>query len=159
MRQAIFVFQSESLGETDRLGTAIGQLLQPGTVIGLNGTLGAGKTRLTQAIGSTLEIERDNIVSPTFTICIPHYGRLTMLHLDAYRLGGPEEVDELGLDEWIAEGAVLVAEWSDRIAGLLPPIDMEIAIELLGQQSRQFTLRARSEAGDQLVESVRALLV
>ena len=103
-----FQFESRSLADTDRLGQTIGATLQAGTVLGLDGTLGAGKTRLTQAIGVGLGIKQGNVVSPTFTIMVPHMGRLPLIHLDAYRIKSPEEVDELGLDEVISDGLSLI---------------------------------------------------
>jgi len=142
-----FQFDSRNLQQTDKLGQAMGETLKPGTVIGLNGTLGAGKTRLTQAIGIGLGIKAGNVVSPTFTIMVPHAGRLPLIHLDAYRIKSPEEVDELGLDEMVADGGVLVVEWADRIANLLPNIDLSVQIEHIDDQQRRFRLTAVSERG------------
>jgi tRNA threonylcarbamoyladenosine biosynthesis protein TsaE len=158
MSNAKFQFDSSALEDTDRLGVAIGDALSPGIVLGLDGTLGAGKTRLTQAIGTGLGIGPNQIVSPTFTIMVPHSGRLDLAHLDAYRIGSPEEVDELGLDEMIVDGVVLIVEWAERIARLLPPLDIRIAIEHVGDQERRFELRAESPAGEQLIEQLRQRL-
>jgi tRNA threonylcarbamoyladenosine biosynthesis protein TsaE len=149
-----FQFDSTSLADTDSLGQAIGAALQPGTVLGFDGTLGAGKTRLTQAIGIGLGIKPGNVVSPTFTIMVPHAGRLPLIHLDAYRIKSPEEVDELGLDEMVVDGAVLVVEWSDRIANLLPPIDLGVQIEHVDDDRRRFQLTASSEQGRALLAAV-----
>ncbi len=150
-----FQFDSSGLEDTDRLGQVIGSAAQPGTVIGLDGTLGAGKTRLTQAIGLGLHIKPGNIVSPTFTIMVPHAGRLPLIHLDAYRLKSPEEVDELGLDEMVADGAVLVVEWSTRIVNLLPPVDLSVQIEHVDDNQRRFLLAASSEPGRVLLKAVK----
>lgn len=150
-----FQFDSSGLEDTDRLGQTIGAAVQPGTVIGLDGTLGAGKTRLTQAIGLGLHIRPGNIVSPTFTIMVPHAGRLPLIHLDAYRLKSPEEVDELGLDELVVDGAVLVVEWSSRIVNLLPSVDLSVQIEHIDDKQRRFLLSASSEPGRVLLEAVK----
>ena len=151
---ASFQFDSCSLADTDRLGQTIGAALQAGTVLGLDGTLGAGKTRLTQAIGAGLGIKPGNVVSPTFTIMVPHAGRLPLIHLDAYRIKSPEEVDELGLDEMVSDGGVLVVEWSGRIADLLPTIDLSIQIQHVDDEQRRFLLTASSEVGRTLLAAI-----
>ena len=149
-----FQFESSDLPDTDRLGKAIGAAVQPGTVIGLDGTLGAGKTRLTQAIGLGLGIKPGNVVSPTFTIMVPHRGRLPLIHLDAYRIKSPEEVDELGLDEMVVDGSVLVVEWSDRIVNLLPTVDLGVQIEHVDDDRRRFLMTASSKTGKVLLEAI-----
>ena len=119
-------FTSNSVEQTRLIGQFIGEHLDPGTVIALDGTLGAGKTHLTQGIAAGLGVPAGSVVSPTFTICIPYEARLLMLHLDAYRIKSPEEVDQLGLDESVSDGVVLVVEWASRIEAMLPPIDLKI---------------------------------
>ena len=114
-------------------------------MIGLNGTLGTGKTRLTQGIGLGLAIPADTITSPTYTIGVPYYGRLPLYHLDAYRINDISEVDELGLDEWVEDGAILVIEWSDRWAKFLPPMDLRISIEHQDDQTRTIQIESLSE--------------
>ncbi len=114
--------------ETRSLGKRIGQQIPPGTVIGIDGSLGVGKTRLVQGIGEGLGIEPGLIVSPTYTICIPYVGRLQLLHLDIYRINDATEIDELGLDELVEDGVVIVIEWADRMKFALPPIDVEVFI-------------------------------
>lgn len=147
-------FISSSEEQTSRLGQAIGESLEAGMVIGLNGTLGSGKTRLTQSIGSALGIPAGQVVSPTFTICVPHEGRLLMLHLDAYRIEQPEEIDELGLDEQTDEGAVLIVEWAERIEPYLPPVDLVVSIEPTGKTERTFQFDPKSDRGCRLLRSV-----
>lgn len=149
-----YEFVSNSEADTVRLGQAIGDALNPGLVVGLNGTLGSGKTRLTQAIGSGLGIPAGEIVSPTFTICVPHEGRLPILHLDAYRINQPEEVDELGLDELAEDGVVLIVEWAELISNYLPKIDLEIWIVPTGISTRQFSLQATSDSGRKLILAI-----
>jgi len=148
-------FTSDSEQQTSELGERLGRELEPGTVIGLNGTLGSGKTRLTQGIGRGLEIADGSIVSPTYTLCVPHEGRLGLLHLDAYRIADPSEVDELGLDELTENGVVLIIEWSERIESLLPPIDLKIAIEPSGEIVREFEFHALTQLGQRMLQQLR----
>jgi len=150
-----FTFISNSENETTDLGERIGSALEPGSVIGLNGTLGSGKTRLTQAIGKSLEIPDGQIVSPTFTICVPHEGTLGLLHLDAYRINDPSEVDELGLDELQENGVVLIVEWAERIADLLPPIDLTISIQATGETERKFEFESHTALGESILKATQ----
>ena len=145
---------SSSVEQTRLIGQLIGDQLAPGTVIALDGTLGAGKTHLTQGIATGLGVPTGCVVSPTFTICIPYEARLLMLHLDAYRIKSPEEVDQLGLDESVSDGVVLVVEWASRIEALLPPIDLKIQLSQTAQDCRELSFDPVSEAGRELLQGV-----
>ncbi len=100
---------------TLRYGAALAQVLSPGDLLILRGPLGAGKTTLVQGIGAGLGVT-DPITSPTFVIARLHRdGRVPLLHADAYRLGGIDELDDLDLDMDL-EDAVTVIEWGEGIA-------------------------------------------
>lgn len=148
------VVESGSLADTADLGQRIGEALQPGTLVGLVGTLGTGKTNLTQSIGRGIGIADGNVVSPTFTICVPHRARLLLLHMDAYRIKEPEEVDELGLDEQLEDGAVVVVEWSDLIQQYLRPLDLRIEIIAPTEHTRELTFTSQSAKGDAIVAAI-----
>ena len=105
--------------QTKEMGSIIGELARPGDVYLLSGPLGAGKTCLTQGIASGLGVE-GYVRSPTFVLMTRHRGRLTLHHVDLYRVGGPAEAWDLGLDEQIFGDGVCVVEWADRTAGLFP---------------------------------------
>jgi tRNA threonylcarbamoyladenosine biosynthesis protein TsaE len=123
-------------------------------VIALNGTLGSGKTRLTQAIAKSLEIA-EPVVSPTYTICVPYAGRLRLLHMDAYRIAHPEEVDELDLFDRVDSGEILICEWADRVAEQLPEIDLTISMVPVSQFSRTASITGHSAAGLKLIAGLR----
>ncbi len=132
-----------SEGETARLGRAIADLVEPGTVIGLVGPLGAGKTRLVRAIAEALGVEPGAISSPTFVLIQEYDGRLPVFHFDTYRLPSPEAFEDLGpADYW--DAGVSLVEWADRVAGLLPEGRWTITLEPTGPTSR----RARITAPD-----------
>lgn len=145
----------KSESETESLGATIGALLEPGIVIGLTGTLGSGKTRLTQAIARSLDI-KEAVVSPTYTICIPYQGRLKLIHMDAYRIEQPEEVDELDLFESVADGCVLIIEWVDRVRNLVPEIDLLINLIPENRELRILQATSFSDAGKRLIASIDA---
>lgn len=144
---------TESESETRALGIRLGHALQPGTVIALIGTLGSGKTRLTQAIAESLEIT-EPVVSPTYTLCVPYSGRLSLLHMDAYRIKHAEEVDELDLFDVVNEGTVLIVEWADRIEAQLPDIDLRIEIKPVSHESREFQITAMTKKGQHVLSAL-----
>jgi len=130
----------DSEDETERLGRIIAELVEPGVVIGLVGTLGAGKTRLARAIAEALGVDPGAISSPTFVLIHEYEGRLRIYHFDAYRLESPQAFEDLGVaDYWRGDGICLV-EWADRVRGLLPGDCWMITIELTGPASRTATI-------------------
>jgi tRNA threonylcarbamoyladenosine biosynthesis protein TsaE len=126
--------------ETARLGRAIAELVEPGTVIGLVGPLGAGKTRLVRAIAEALGVDPVAISSPTFVLIQEYDGCLPVYHFDTYRLPSPEAFEDLGAADYWNDGVSLV-EWADRVPGLLPERRWTIALEPTGPTAR----RARIE--------------
>ncbi len=136
-----FVFDADNETATDRLGAALAAALLPGTTIALLGTLGAGKTRLVQAIAAASGVPREDVVSPTFVLCQQYAGSRSINHLDAYRLLDEDEFRELGAEELFASQAVTIIEWADRIADALPDDYIQIEIVVTGPTSRQFTIR------------------
>jgi len=136
------IYDAKNESETAALGTALAELLPPGTTVALCGTLGAGKTRLVQAVAESLGIDRGNVVSPTFVLAQEHHGRQTIYHIDAYRLRDEDEFSALGPEEYFESDGLTMLEWADRVEGCLPPDRMEIQIEVTGQTSRRFTVTA-----------------
>lgn len=111
------------------LGETIASRLLPGDVLMLSGELGAGKTTLTQGIGAGLDVDRP-VISPTFVLSRvhpPRSGGPALVHVDAYRLGSFDELDDLDLEETLSE-AVTVVEWGTGIAEPLSPQRLEIDI-------------------------------
>src|SRR3954466_13794907 len=109
------VVQTSSEEETATIGRQLATGLTAGDVLLLYGELGAGKTAFIRGLAEGLGVPRDEVSSPTFTL-IQEYrgGRLTLFHVDLYRIEDPREFDELGLDE-IAEDGVLAIEWAERL--------------------------------------------
>jgi tRNA threonylcarbamoyladenosine biosynthesis protein TsaE len=133
--------------ETKELGRQLGERLQPGDVIALEGDLGAGKTTFSQGVALGVGIERP-IDSPTFTL-IHEYddGRIPFYHMDAYRLESAEE--ELGWDEYFyGDGAVLV-EWASRIAPWLPE-DITWIRLMYAEDGRRITIEAPPDKRERL---------
>lgn len=132
-----------TLEQTIKYGLHLGRIVAAGDIITLSGDLGAGKTTLTQAIGRGLQVPDDYyITSPTFALIHEYPGRLPMYHLDLYRLGSIEEIEDLGLDEMMYGQGVTIIEWPDRLAGIMPANYIDIALTLLDENSRLATITA-----------------
>lgn len=123
---------------TARLGGALAAVLRDGEAICLEGPLGAGKSTLARALVRALTTPDEDVPSPTFTL-VQFYETAVfpLAHFDLYRLTSPDEAVEIGLDEALDEGAVLI-EWPGRLEGRLPPdrLDIEISHEDGGQTRR-----------------------
>jgi len=126
---------------TARLGAVLAAVLRDGEAICLEGPLGAGKSTLARALVRALTTPDEDVPSPTFTI-VQFYeaAAFPLAHFDLYRLTSPDEAVEIGLDEALDEGAVLI-EWPCRLEGRLPPdrLDIEISLED-GGETRQARL-------------------
>ena len=127
---------------TEMLGGALGAALAQGGIVALVGTLGAGKTRLVQAIATALGADRRLVNSPTFILIQEYAAALPIYHCDTYRLKNVTEFLDLGVDEMLQAEGVCLIEWADRVAGVLPNDHLRIEIEVTGPTSRHFEFRA-----------------
>lgn len=117
----------------------MGESIKPGTVIAMDGDLGAGKTLFTQGLAEGMGIT-EPVNSPTFTIMqIYDTGRIPLYHFDAYRIEDPMEMDEIGFDDYIYGDGVCVIEWAKQIEELLP--DSYINMTLNRDPSKGFDYR------------------
>jgi tRNA threonylcarbamoyladenosine biosynthesis protein TsaE len=151
-------FSAESLDATERLGKALAEVLPPGTTVGLCGTLGAGKTRLVQAIAAASGVPREEVVSPTFVLCHEYHGRRAIYHFDAYRLRDEDEFLALGPEEYFDSPGICLVEWADRVSDCLPPERVEIQISVTGPDSRLFEVDFRGPRYAGLLEELRSRL-
>ncbi len=124
---------------TARLGAVVARLLQAGDAVCLTGPLGAGKSTLARGLIRALTRPDEDVPSPTFTL-VQFYETpdLSLAHFDLYRLTGAGEVEEIGLDEALDNGAVVI-EWPERLEGRLPPdrLDIEIAMAGVGVEQHR----------------------
>ena len=143
-----FEYLSTSVNQTITLGTEIAQTLKGGEVIALVGELGAGKTHLIKGIAQGLPAGELNsntyerVTSPTFTLIQEYAGRLTLYHIDAYRLDNARQLEALGFDELCEVGGVIVVEWADRVWSLVADYDpIRIHLEYAsGEQERNIRI-------------------
>jgi tRNA threonylcarbamoyladenosine biosynthesis protein TsaE len=109
-----------SVEETWRLAAEVAVGLEPGMVIALHGDLGAGKTTFVQGLGQALGIRRP-MTSPTFTVSTEYRTpAFTLVHMDLYRLNGPDDLLTIGYPEYLENGAVVAIEWPERAGDLIP---------------------------------------
>ena len=136
-----FAFDLPDLAATTALGAKIAAGLAVGDLVAMAGDLGAGKTTLARAILTALGLSGP-MPSPTFTL-VQRYeaARLVVHHYDLYRLEHPGELAELGLDEALEDGAVLV-EWPERAGGLLPEETLNVSLTMSDRQIRRAEIRA-----------------
>jgi tRNA threonylcarbamoyl adenosine modification protein YjeE len=129
---------------TVALGGRVAKGLETGDAVALEGDLGAGKTTLARAILRALGVTED-VPSPTFTLVqIYETPRLTVRHYDLYRIEKASEMDELGLDDALAEGAALI-EWPERGEGRLPPDMLHITLAASGPDARIATINGSAK--------------
>ena len=126
--------------DTKTFAGELARMAEPGSVFALIGDLGTGKTTLTKYIAEALGVT-DSVTSPTFNIvCEYRSGRLPLYHFDVYRLTGPEEVYDLGFDEYFYGDGLCVIEWADLIEETLPEGTLFIHMEHgAGPEERIFT--------------------
>jgi tRNA threonylcarbamoyladenosine biosynthesis protein TsaE len=140
-----FVFDADGEEATDKLGAALAAAfacIEGPVVVALRGTLGAGKTRLVRSIAAAMEIPSEEVCSPTFTLIHEYHGSRSIYHLDAYRIRTDDEFRELGVEEMFDLDAVIIVEWADRVRGAMPDEFLQIDIEVTGDCSRRFIIRA-----------------
>ena len=149
MNQQTEVIESFSAEETYALGEKIGQEAKPGQVYTLIGDLGVGKTVFTQGVAAGLGIT-EPVSSPTFTIVqIYEEGRMPCYHFDVYRIGDPEEMEEVGFEDCIYGEGLCLIEWANLIEEILPPAYTQVRIEKdlsRGFDYRKITLTRIGEA-------------
>lgn len=126
MREILESFCPE---DTFAIGKMMGEKARQGQIICLDGELGTGKTVFTQGFAQGLGIE-EQVNSPTFTIIqIYEEGRLPLYHFDVYRIGDPEEMDELGYEEYFYGEGVCLIEWASLIEELIPQSAVKVTLE------------------------------
>ncbi len=134
---------TKSEAETRALGERLGRLLEPGDFVGLIGPMGAGKTTFVRGVADGLGVKPGEVASPTFAIVYPYRGRITVNHVDLYRVTDADELYATGYFDLIDGAEATIVEWLDRIPEAAPPERLEIHFQDLGGDRRALTLRPR----------------
>lgn len=143
-------FVSHGAAQTQRVGARLGELLEAGDVVLLEGELGAGKTVFAQGVARGLGIE-DPVTSPTFTLIHEYEGRLPLYHADLYRLAGAADALGIGLEEYLWGDGVTLIEWPDRATGLVPDVHLTVALRTISDTKRAIRLSAAGDRYTRLV--------
>ena len=149
------VFELSNLSATDRLGRLLAENLPDGSVVALVGTLGAGKTKLVQAVAKFTGYEEEAVSSPTFVLLHEYTdGDRPIYHFDAYRLGSAEEFRHLSPDDYFEGIGLTLIEWADKFPSILPTQYLEIRIEPIGETSRRVHLAGHGIEYETIVSNI-----
>jgi tRNA threonylcarbamoyladenosine biosynthesis protein TsaE len=141
--------------ETAALGARLGRLLVPGDFVALVGELGAGKTQFAKGVAAGLEVAADTpVTSPTYTILNIYPGRIPLYHFDLYRLQGPEEVAELGFEEYFAGAGACLVEWAERLGEEAPDQLLTVTLSHAGAESREVSFAASGTRAERVLEAL-----
>ena len=142
------VFECNCIEDTEEIAKRLAAVTKPGAVIALDGDLGCGKTAFTKGFAKALGV-KEPVVSPTFTIFqVYEDGALPLYHFDVYRIEDPEEMYELGYEEYFYSKGVTVVEWADMIKELIPANAVHILMEndpAKGFDYRKITISCEGE--------------
>ena len=149
---------SDNAEQTQELGERFGMLARAGDVYCLEGDLGAGKTCFVQGLGRGLKIP-SAIHSPTFILANEHRGgRLTLYHLDVYRMRGAGEALGIGIDDYLFGDGVCVIEWAEKISGALPEERLWVTFQYIGDEQRKLTFRAKGARYQALLSELKNVI-
>jgi tRNA threonylcarbamoyladenosine biosynthesis protein TsaE len=149
------VVETYSAAQTLRIGKRIGRTVGAGDVIALAGDLGTGKTHLIKGLAAGLGVEDwPYVSSPSFTLINEYRGRIPLYHLDLYRLEGPNEAEELGLDDYFHGPGVTAVEWADKVISLLPKEVLWIRLSFLGERGRSVSIEAKGARYERVLEQL-----
>ncbi|MCB1195094.1 tRNA (adenosine(37)-N6)-threonylcarbamoyltransferase complex ATPase subunit type 1 TsaE [bacterium] len=132
---------SKSIVQTQRIGKKMARCLRQGDVVALSGDLGSGKTSFSCGISSGLGIVPNTFVhSPTFTLVNEYCGKMTIFHLDLYRISSPDEFFLSGLDECFSRSAVTIIEWADKLKSIIPDNALWVYLKFVDESTRTITI-------------------
>lgn len=152
-KMTVLQLTSHSPEQTQRLGIQLGRLAQGGDIFLLCGSLGSGKTCLTQGIAWGLGV-KEYASSPSFVIAKEYHGRLPLYHLDLYRLDHLEEIVDLGLDEYLSGNGICVIEWAEKGLAALPQENLLIRLDYLSDAERSLSLEPKGKRYSGLLKSL-----
>ena len=155
--QAPFEYEARSEHDTDRLGALLAESAEPGLVVGLIGSLGAGKTRLVRATATALGADPSSVNSPTFVLIQEYLGRIPVFHFDTYRLRDVQAFADLGAEEYFGGDGLCFVEWADRVLSELPRDLLRIEVTVLTPTARRFRFSANGSQSQQVLTRLKEL--
>lgn len=125
--------------ETEEIGRRFAEKLPGGTVVAMYGDLGAGKTAFVRGMARGLGVT-ERVVSPTFTIVNEYPGERELFHFDMYRLGGADELFDIGWEDYLVRGGVCAVEWSENVPEAFDGSEIRVSIDKTGDDERKITI-------------------
>ncbi len=158
LRESELDIISHSVEQTQRLGVRLGALIQPGDIVCLSGDMGAGKTMFSIGIGRGWG-SHTQLTSPTYNLIHEHrHVQATtkrLYHLDCYRLTGPDEAEQIGLDDILDGQGPVILEWPEHIEEVLPANRLWIELRILEPTRRTFVFNAIGDRYESLLKQFR----
>ena len=145
--------------ETSRCAVAFAEQVRPSDVVGLEGSLGAGKTTFVRSAIHSLGVPVDEpIPSPTFGLIHQYQGCVPIVHADFYRLGDESELEELGVEEMLAGQAILFVEWGRKFTHFASQVTLWLEFSIISDFERQIRLSPNGQRGQELVSAFQGWL-
>jgi tRNA threonylcarbamoyladenosine biosynthesis protein TsaE len=137
------------------LGKQLGIQLTKGDIIALIGDLGGGKTWFTKGVAIGLNIEPNDVVSPTFTLVNEYYGKYPLFHMDLYRMDNKDDFLSLDLDSYFLGKGIVVIEWADRWPGTLPDERVQIDFKMIDNNTRELKFYGFHNRSRAIIEALK----
>ena len=138
------VYITNSEQETEALGARFGAALPDGAVVAFYGELGSGKTAFVRGMAAGMGIDA-RVSSPTFTIVNEYLGPRSLFHFDMYRLGGADELYDIGWEDYLGRGGVCAVEWSENVPGAFEGDEVAVTFRKLPGDGREITVEGGPE--------------
>lgn len=135
---------TQNPAETEVMGEKLGKRLKPGDVLAFFGGLGAGKTTFIRGLARGLGV-KDQVSSPTYTIVNEYLGEIPLFHFDMYRLSSPDELFEIGWEDYMLRGGIIAVEWSENVIEAFEEDTIKVYFEKIGDNSREITIEYPEE--------------
>ena len=145
---------SNSVADTLRTARALAGNLGKGDIVALFGELGSGKTVFAKGIARGLGIRASDIISPTFVLIREYKGVIPFYHFDLYRVNGPEDIMDLGYEEYLYGEGLTVIEWAERLGYLLPAEVISVKLSIRGKKQRLFDFKAGNKRYKKIIEKL-----
>lgn len=155
MEGILVKYITKSVEKSLWLGQQLGIQLTKGDIIALIGDLGGGKTWFTKGVAIGLNIEPNDVVSPTFTLVNEYYGKYPLFHMDLYRMENKDDFVSLDLDSYFSGEGIVVVEWADRWPGTLPDERVQIDFKMIDNNTRELKFYGFHNRARAIIEALK----